>query len=305
MAVATKDARPREGTLAPRSGRLLQLALLLAPIVFLLVMAWRNRWVEEDAFLNFRVVDQIRAGHGPVFNVGERVEIFTSTLWLAMLTAARSASAVREDRVPVDRGRTAAHRARAVVGRARCRGVVALRLRAVADIVVSSPSALFVPFGVVVVAALPASWDWATSGLENGLSLAWLGALDARGGDRHPPAGASDVGPARARGWRAPRSGPARAARPRRRERRRDRRRALVAPAARCGARVAAGRVLRASGGLRDLPRRVLRRARSEHRARQGLGRHVLVAGLELSGRPRRALLAVGPVAGDRRRRRC
>src|SRR4051794_40292183 len=90
MAVATEPVGSRDEAATPPAGRLLQLALLLAPIVFLLLMGWVRRWVEEDAFLNFRVVDQIRAGHGPVFNVGERVEIFTSTLWLAMLTVART-----------------------------------------------------------------------------------------------------------------------------------------------------------------------------------------------------------------------
>jgi arabinofuranosyltransferase len=174
MAVATEDARPREGTTAPRSGRLLQLTLLLVPIVFLLVMGWRHRWIEEDAFLNFRVVDQIRVGHGPVFNVGERVEIFTSTLWLAMLTAARSALpnvsieylSIAGGLLLTGLGLWWAERGAAVLWRSDSES--SLR---------SSPSALLVPFGVVVVVALPASWDWATSGLENGLSLAWLGAL--------------------------------------------------------------------------------------------------------------------------------
>ena len=45
-----------------------------------------NRWNSDDAFINFRVVDQILAGNGPVFNAGERVEAATSTLWLALLT---------------------------------------------------------------------------------------------------------------------------------------------------------------------------------------------------------------------------
>src|SRR5213078_2905601 len=66
-------------------------ALRAAPVAFIAVLGWTHRWVEEDAFLNFRIVDQIRAGHGPVFNIGQRVEVATSTLWLAMLTVAKSA----------------------------------------------------------------------------------------------------------------------------------------------------------------------------------------------------------------------
>src|SRR6478609_9005528 len=78
----------RFGTWTTR--RVLQILVLLTPIVAIVIVAWTRRWIEEDAFLNFRVVDQIRAGHGPVFNIGERVEITTSTLWLAMLTVART-----------------------------------------------------------------------------------------------------------------------------------------------------------------------------------------------------------------------
>src|ERR1044071_6359558 len=61
-----------------------------APVAFVVVLGWTHRWVEEDAFINFRIVDQIRAGHGPVFNVGQRVEVATSTLWLAILTVGRT-----------------------------------------------------------------------------------------------------------------------------------------------------------------------------------------------------------------------
>src|SRR5262245_55635601 len=90
MSVATLDAPSRATAMTVRRTRLLQGALVLAPVAFLLLVGWTHRWVEEDAFLNFRVVDQIRAGHGAVFNVGERVEIFTSTLWLGFLLLART-----------------------------------------------------------------------------------------------------------------------------------------------------------------------------------------------------------------------
>jgi arabinofuranosyltransferase len=168
MSVAIGEARPRADTVVRRTNGLLQAALLLAPIAFLLVMAWRHRWVEEDAFLNFRVVEQIRAGHGPVFNAGERVEIFTSTLWLAMLAGARTALpfvkieylSIAGSLLLTGLGLWLAERGAMVLwqpGKTRAR--------------------LVVPFGVLVFVALPPAWDWATSGLENGLSIAWLGAL--------------------------------------------------------------------------------------------------------------------------------
>src|SRR5215204_6026175 len=65
------------------------LVVLALPVVVVVVGAWVHRWVNEDAFINFRVVDQVLAGHGPVFNDGERVEAFTSPIWLAVLLVSR------------------------------------------------------------------------------------------------------------------------------------------------------------------------------------------------------------------------
>ena len=78
------------GRFAPGS-RTLELVLRALPVAFVVIVGWTHRWVEEDAFINFRVVDQIRAGHGPVFNIGQRVEVATSPLWLAILTVGRTA----------------------------------------------------------------------------------------------------------------------------------------------------------------------------------------------------------------------
>ena len=52
--------------------------------------AWNRRWMSDDGFIYLRVVDQLLAGNGPVFNIGERVEIATSPLWVAMLTLAEA-----------------------------------------------------------------------------------------------------------------------------------------------------------------------------------------------------------------------
>ncbi|HET9471381.1 MAG TPA: hypothetical protein VFO24_09780, partial [Usitatibacter sp.] len=54
------------------------------------VGGWSHRWMDEDAFINFRIVDQIFAGHGPVFNAGERIEASTSALWLFVLVVGRA-----------------------------------------------------------------------------------------------------------------------------------------------------------------------------------------------------------------------
>ena len=60
-------------------------ALLAAPVVLVLVAGWSRRWLNEDAYINLRVVDQVFAGHGPVFNTGERVEASTSPAWIGVL----------------------------------------------------------------------------------------------------------------------------------------------------------------------------------------------------------------------------
>ncbi|MDI7268685.1 MAG: hypothetical protein QME96_11895, partial [Myxococcota bacterium] len=57
----------------------------LAPIVIFAVAAWERRWMNEDGFINLRVVRNLLDGHGPVFNLGERVEAGTSPLWILLL----------------------------------------------------------------------------------------------------------------------------------------------------------------------------------------------------------------------------
>ncbi len=47
---------------------------------------WRA-WVADDAFITFRHVANCLAGHGPVYNVGERVQAFTHPLWFLLLLA--------------------------------------------------------------------------------------------------------------------------------------------------------------------------------------------------------------------------
>ena len=59
----------------------------MVPVVIVLVGAWLYRWVDEDAFINFRIIDNLLAGHGLVFNLGERVEVDSDPLWLFTLTA--------------------------------------------------------------------------------------------------------------------------------------------------------------------------------------------------------------------------
>ena len=76
---ADHDAVPDSGPATARAPRWWP---VLVPVVIVLVGAWLYRWVDEDAFINFRIIDNLFAGHGLVFNVGERVEaeVFESVL---------------------------------------------------------------------------------------------------------------------------------------------------------------------------------------------------------------------------------
>jgi len=52
----------------------------------------RTAAVTEDAFITFRVVDNVLHGHGLVWNVGERVQPYTHPLWALLLLTASAVS---------------------------------------------------------------------------------------------------------------------------------------------------------------------------------------------------------------------
>ncbi|WP_164701770.1 hypothetical protein [Modestobacter sp. KNN46-3] len=142
-----------------------ELGLLGLVVLALALLSWRRRWTSDDAFINFRVVENLLAGNGPVYNAGERVEVATSTLWLAVITVAEAlvpGNAVAWISVVLGIVATLTGVVLASLGSQRLYGGV--------------PRWLAVPCGAVVVAALPPFWDFASSGLETGLSFCWLGA---------------------------------------------------------------------------------------------------------------------------------
>ncbi len=55
-------------------------------ICLFVIIFLRNAWIAEDAFITFRVVENFVNGYGPVFNVGERVQAYTHTLWFFLLS---------------------------------------------------------------------------------------------------------------------------------------------------------------------------------------------------------------------------
>jgi arabinofuranosyltransferase len=134
-------------------------------LLVLLIGAWLYRWMIDDAFIDLRIVRQIQAGHGPVFNAGERVEAATSPLWLWMLVAGDYLTPLPLEWI-------------AVAGGIACTllGVIA---GCAGSSIITGPrraGEMWLPIGVLVLAVLPPMWLTASTGLENGLVLAWLGA---------------------------------------------------------------------------------------------------------------------------------
>jgi arabinofuranosyltransferase len=67
------------------SSRALAGGLLVGVLGVVLV---RCAWIGDDAYISLRVVENLQAGRGLVWNVGERVQVFTHPLWLLLVGAA-------------------------------------------------------------------------------------------------------------------------------------------------------------------------------------------------------------------------
>jgi arabinofuranosyltransferase len=152
---------------SPRAAR--ALALGVAPLL-LAVLGVAYRWTTEDAFIDFRVVQHLLAGNGPVYNLGERVEAYTNPLWVAIL--ALLSAPLRPflgERIPIEW-------IAFVLGLAgTVSGLLLAELGALRLARAQGRSGRPLPLGALAVAALPPMWSFATSGLETGLALGWLG----------------------------------------------------------------------------------------------------------------------------------
>ena len=137
--------------------------LVAIPTTLALVGAWVYRWVDEDAFINFRILHNVLAGHGPVYNIGERVEADSDPLWVLTLGIAHLLAPFASlEWLSVLLGLVCTLVAFLVGGRALQR----LRVRRGAVQVA--------PLGLLVVAAVPVVWEFSTSGLETSMAFAWL-----------------------------------------------------------------------------------------------------------------------------------
>lgn len=131
--------------------------------------AWQRRWIADDGLIVLRTVRNLLAGNGPVFNAGERVEANTSTLWTYLIyLGGWIGGPVRLEYVALvlSLGLSLFGMAFAMLG--------AGRLYAPS---LQGRRALLLPAGALVYIAVPPARDFVTSGLENGLVLAYLGLL--------------------------------------------------------------------------------------------------------------------------------
>jgi arabinofuranosyltransferase len=136
--------------------------LCIVPLALVAALGWHRRWSSDDGFINFRIVDNLLHGLGPVYNDGERVEAYTSPLWIAVLAIADVPFRIEWAAVVLGIALTVAGLAAA------CRGALLLA-RAHAR------EGLGIPAGAAAFAALPPAWDFATSGLDSALAIAWIG----------------------------------------------------------------------------------------------------------------------------------
>jgi len=131
--------------------------------------AWQRRWIADDGLIVLRTLRNLQAGNGPVFNAGERVEANTSTAWTYLMYAGTWVGGpMRMEYIAL---------ALALV--LSVLGVALLMLGAGR---LNAPSlrgrrAVLLPAGALVYIALPPARDFATSGLEGGLTLTYLGLL--------------------------------------------------------------------------------------------------------------------------------
>jgi arabinofuranosyltransferase len=131
--------------------------------------AWQRRWIADDGLIVLRTVRNLLAGNGPVFNAGERVEANTSTVWTYLITVgAWVGGSVQLEYVALTFALvlSVAGVVLAMLGSGR---LYAPGLH--------GHRALLLPAGALVYIAVPPARDFATSGLENGLVLAYLGLL--------------------------------------------------------------------------------------------------------------------------------
>ena len=67
----------------------IQKTSLFAGIILFAYVFLKNAWISDDAYVGFRMLEQLVAGNGPVWNPHERVQIYVVPLWMGAQTLFR------------------------------------------------------------------------------------------------------------------------------------------------------------------------------------------------------------------------
>lgn len=131
--------------------------------------AWQRRWIADDGLIVLRTVRNLLAGNGPVFNQGERVEANTSVVWTYLVYAVSALIRplqLEYVALALALGLSLAGLAMLMLGTGRLFAPSLVGRRAI-----------MLPAGALAYIAVPPARDFATSGLESGLVMAYLGLL--------------------------------------------------------------------------------------------------------------------------------
>ncbi|MBD8506939.1 hypothetical protein HT102_10605 [Hoyosella sp. G463] len=172
-------SRAPAGALAPRI--VLITSTIIVAGVFALA-AWQRRWISDDGLIVLRTIRNLIAGNGPVFNAGERVEANTSTLWTYLVYMGTWIPGTDPEGVVLGLALALSVTAiiLAVLGGARLYSGVRFEGTGdggTGDGGTPSVAPLLLPAGVIAYIAVPPARDFATSGLESGLVIAWIALL--------------------------------------------------------------------------------------------------------------------------------
>ncbi|MET3860906.1 arabinofuranosyltransferase [Dietzia sp. 2505] len=144
---------------------------LVVVVAVFLAGAWQRRWIADDGLIVLRTVRNLIAGNGPVFNAGERVESNTSTLWTYLVYLTHEVVGYRLELVALGLALTLS-----MVAVACAMLGTRVMYRGTRHAPAGGPM-LLLPLGVVVYIMLPPARDFASSGLETGLVICWIGVM--------------------------------------------------------------------------------------------------------------------------------
>lgn len=160
----TSSSAPRaasNGSSGPNYTLITTFLAALTAGIFAFWAGWTRKWISDDGLIVLRTVRNLLAGNGPVFNAGERVEANTSTLWQYCIYLVALVTDYRLEDIALWLAllfTTAA----SIIG---VLGTAHLHRKRIA---------VLLPAGVIGYFSLSPARDFATSGLEWGLSLMWI-----------------------------------------------------------------------------------------------------------------------------------